>query len=118
LRIPKRRTGSDFPSFLGFRRMAEKALKAVIQDACIQGVSTRSVDDPVMVGARCSVWTSAHPIERLNGGIKRRTDVIGIVPNFDSIVRWVGALLLEQNDGWAVQRSRDMTRETIATMSF
>jgi len=32
---------------------------------------------------------STHPIERLNGQIKRRTDVVGIVPNFDAIVRWV-----------------------------
>jgi len=60
---------------------------------------------------------STHPIERLNGEIKRRTDVVGIFPNFDAIVRWVGALLLEQNDEWAVQRSRYMTLETIATMS-
>jgi len=60
---------------------------------------------------------STHPIERLNGEIKRRTEVVGIFPNFDAIVRWVDALLLEQNDEWAVQRSRYMTLETIATMS-
>jgi len=47
LRIPKLRTGSYFPSFLEPRRMAEKALTAVIQEAYIQGVSTRSVDDLV-----------------------------------------------------------------------
>jgi transposase-like protein len=65
-------------------------------------------------------WTKLHstnPIERLNGEIKRRTDVIGIFPNDDAIVRLVGALLLEQNDEWAVQRSRYMTLETIAQMS-
>src|SRR6201995_2299962 len=43
LRIPKLRKGSYFPSFLEPRRMAEKALTAVIQEAYIQGVSTRSV---------------------------------------------------------------------------
>ncbi len=47
LRIPKLRKGSDFPAFLEPRRMAEKALTAVIQEACIQGVSTRAVDDLV-----------------------------------------------------------------------
>ena len=47
LRIPKLRQGSYFPSFLEPRRMAEKALTAVIQKAYIQGISTRSVDDLV-----------------------------------------------------------------------
>jgi len=59
---------------------------------------------------------STNPIERLNGEIKRRTDVVGIFPNDDAIVRPVGALLLEQNDEWAVQRARYMTLKTIAPM--
>jgi putative transposase len=45
LRIPKLRKGSYFPGFLEPRRLAEKALTAVIQEAYIQGISTRSVDD-------------------------------------------------------------------------
>jgi putative transposase len=60
---------------------------------------------------------STNLIERLNGEIKRRTEVVGIFPNEDAITRLVGAILLEQNDEWAVQRARYMTLETIAPLS-
>ena len=53
----------------------------------------------------------------LNGEIKHRTEVIGNFPNEDAIVRLVGAILREQNDEWAVQRSRYMSLETIAPLS-
>jgi putative transposase len=60
---------------------------------------------------------STNPIERPNGEIKRRTNVIGIFPNEAAIFRLVGAILLEQNDEWAVQRGRYMGLETIAPLS-
>ena len=237
LKILKLRTGSYFPSFLGPRRMAEKALAAVIQEAYIQGVSTRSVDDLVQamgmsgiskseVSRLCAeidewvnaflerpiegrwpyLWLDAthlkvrragrivpvaaiiavavntegrrvvsafvatafaqedadsvrvqwrqvadqlrpkaprlaalmdeaehdvlaymsfpaahraklhstNPLERLHGEIKRRTNVAGIFPNEDAITRLIGAILVEQNDEWAVQRARYMTLESFA----
>jgi transposase-like protein len=60
---------------------------------------------------------STNPIERLNGEIKRRTNVVGIFPNEASITRLIGAILLEQNDEWAVQRGRYMSLETMAPLS-
>lgn len=66
-----------------------------------------------------SHWSQIHstnPIERLNLEIKRRTNVVQIFPNEAAIVRLVGALLLEQNDEWAVSR-RYMSLETLASLS-
>jgi transposase-like protein len=57
---------------------------------------------------------STNPIERVNGEIKRRTELVGIFPNDDAIIRLLGAILLEQNDEWAVQGSRYMTLGSVA----
>ena len=60
---------------------------------------------------------STNPIKRVNGEIKRRTEVVVIVPNDDAITRLVDAILLKQNDEWAVRRSRYMTLESVAPLS-
>ena len=57
-----------------------------------------------------------NPLERVNGATKRRTEVVGILPNEEAIIRLVGAILLEQNGEWAVQGGRYMTLETIAPL--
>lgn len=115
--------------------MAEKGLTAVIKQAYVQGISTRSVDDLVEAMGMSGIGKSqvfrlsesfprehraklhsTNPIERMNGEIKRRTELVSIFPNDDTIVRPVGALLFEQNNEWAVQRARYVTLETIAPM--
>jgi putative transposase len=70
LKLPKLRSGSYFPGFLEPRRTAEKALAAVIQEAYIQGVSTRSVDD--LVKALGMTGISKSQVSRLCGEIDER----------------------------------------------
>jgi putative transposase len=59
---------------------------------------------------------STNPLERVNAEVKRRTNVVGIFPNEKSIIRLVGALMLEQNDEWSLQR-RYMQLEGLQSLS-
>ena len=76
LRIPRLRKGSYFPSFLEPRRLAEKALTAVIQEAYIQGVSTRSVDDLVKAMGMTGISKSqvSRLCEEIDGKVKAFLD--------------------------------------------
>jgi len=68
------------------------------------------------VEAPSTIMPVTNVLERLNCEIKRRADVVGIFPNEGSIRRLVGALLMEQNDEYAIQK-RYMSLESLATMS-
>jgi transposase-like protein len=90
LRIPKLRKGSYFPGFLEPRRIAEKALTAVVQEAYVHGVSTRSVDDLVKAMGMSGTNHTVAAIVSHHKGAQART--VG----FRRMLAWA-SLLLRQN---------------------
>jgi len=84
--------------------------------ATADGAPGRSSDYTLLRGVIRAPSPLVRTLERLNGEIKRRANVIGIFPNDRSVVRLVGALMLEQCDEWAVSR-RYMSLESLAALS-
>ena len=98
LRIPKLRKGTYFPGFLEPRRMAEKALTAVIQEAYIQGISTRSVDD--LVKAMGMSGISKSQVSRLCEEIDERVKAFLERPiEGDWPYLWIDATYLKVRQG-------------------
>ena len=75
-------------------------------------------DQPILArrGGTKSIMPVTNPLERLNKEVKRRADVVGIFPNEASIVRLIGAVLLEANDEWQLQH-RYMQTEAMSKLT-
>ena len=98
LRIPKLRRGSYFPTFLEPRRTAEKALTAVIQEAYVQGISTRSVD--ALVRSMGMEGVSKSQVSRLCGEIDGRVqDFLNRPIEGDWPYLWLDATYLKVREG-------------------
>ena len=94
LRIPKLRKGSYFPDFLEPRPMAENALTAVVQEAYVQGVSTRSVDD--LVKAMGMSGISKSQVSRLCAEIDEKVKAFLSRPiEGDWPYQWIGATYMK-----------------------
>ena len=61
------------------------------------------------------IW-STNPLERLNGEIKRRTNVVGIFPNDAAALRLITAVVVETHDEWAVAERRYLSEESMAKL--
>ena len=69
------------------------------------------------VGHWKKIW-STNPLERVNKEIKRRTDVVGVFPNPEALLRLAGAVLVETHDEWAVTDRRYLSENSMKTVTI
>jgi putative transposase len=62
------------------------------------------------------IW-STNPLERLNREVKRRTDVVGVFPNPEALLRLAGSVLIEAHDEWAVSDRRYLSESSMAMLN-
>ena len=85
------------------RRCSGEQFPKVEADAARRRTTTCSPSPAFPVAHWKKIW-STNPLERLNKEIKRRTDVVGVFPNPDALLRLAGAVLVEAHDEWQVSR--------------
>jgi transposase-like protein len=126
LRIPKLAKGSFFPLILEPRRRIDRALYAVVMEAYVAGVCTRSVDDLVAaLGIDSGIFPRPHwpkiwstnPLERVSKEIKRRARVVGIFPDEPAVFRLVGAILADMHDEWQSGERRYLAEGSMAQLN-